>query len=137
MRRMKAVNIELSVQNASHIAEIPEFSCFKCWISSALRDECKEAEITLRIVDPSEMTQLNLRFRGKNESTNVLAFPLEASPLIGDVVMCAEVVLDEAKVQQKQIEAHWAHLTIHGTLHLMGYDHITPSEAEVMQGLEI
>ncbi len=131
------VHIEIDIQNVSEIVDIPEFTCFQDWVLSALAKQCDEAEVTVRIVDVPEMTALNTQFRGQNKPTNVLAFPLETAPLVGDVVICAPVVVLEAKVQKKSLKAHWAHLTIHGILHLLGYDHMTSVEAEQMEGLEI
>lgn len=138
MRRMrKVVNIDLDFQNISQSQDIPELSLFNVWILAALKDRCKQAEIAVRIVDPLEMQQLNARFRGQNKPTNVLAFPLETVPLVGDIVICASVVADEAQRQKKEIKAHWAHLTVHGVLHLLGYDHLEPAQAELMEGLEV
>lgn len=129
--------IELDFQNVSQDRDIPGEHCFQDWVLTALKGQCGEAEITLRIVDPIEMTQLNFRYRGQNKPTNVLSFPLEEVPLVGDIVICASVVAAEAQAQKKEIKAHWAHLTIHGVLHLLGYDHIEPAEAEYMEALEI
>ena len=135
-KMMKNVNIEIDFQNASQFQDIPDFSQFKQWVLSVLKEKCEEVEIVIRIVDEPEMKQLNLTYRNKNKPTNVLSFPLESSPLVGDVVICAPVVSEEAHSQNKEIKAHWAHLTIHGVLHLLGYDHVHSDEAEIMERLE-
>src|SRR5690606_26327341 len=96
-----------------------------------------DAEIALRIVDENEGRTLNRDYRGKDYATNVLTFPLMEEPqLMGDIVLCAPVVLREAAEQEKGIEAHFAHLTVHGVLHLHGYDHETEPQAELMEMLE-
>ena len=99
------------------------------------------AELTVRIVDEFEMQDLNGRFRGKHRPTNVLAFcadlpPELQLPLLGDMVICAAVVTREATEQAKQLQAHWAHITIHGTLHLLGFDHCSDSETREMESTE-
>jgi probable rRNA maturation factor len=98
--------------------------------------------VTIRLVDRDEMRRLNERYRGKDAATNVLSFPADLPdavgiPLLGDVVLCAPLLIEEAQAQGKLPEAHWAHLTIHGVLHLLGHDHLDPAEAAVMEGLEI
>ncbi|MGM0569739.1 rRNA maturation RNase YbeY [Marinobacter sp.] len=102
----------------------------------------RDSEVTLRLVDESESRELNHQYRGKDKPTNVLSFPFEAPagitvPLAGDLVICAPVVAREATEQNKTPEAHWAHMIIHGMLHLQGYDHIEDADAEVMEALEI
>jgi len=102
----------------------------------------QDSEVTLRLVDEDESRQLNHQYRGKDKPTNVLSFPFEAPagitvPLAGDLVICAPVVAREAIEQNKTPEAHWAHMVIHGMLHLQGYDHIEDADAEVMEALEI
>ena len=105
-----------------------------------------DEHMTVRIVDTEEITQLNQQYRQKSGATNVLSFPFELPPglpaeacekTLGDLVVCAAVVVDEAEAQQKPLEAHWAHMIMHGTLHLLGYDHLTEEEAEQMETLEI
>ena len=110
----------------------------------ALRDYQHEAELTLRIVTPEEMTQLNNTYRKKNKVTNVLAFPSDlpeeivlASPFLGDVIICPEVLEQESKDLKKSLKSHWTLIVIHGVLHLLGYDHIKDDEAETMQAIEI
>lgn len=110
----------------------------------ALRDYKTEAELTIRLVSPEEITTLNDSYRKQNKATNVLAFPsnlpaeiqLEC-PLLGDVIICPQVVLHESKQLDKSLESHWALIVIHGILHLLGYDHIKDDEAIIMQAIEI
>lgn len=102
----------------------------------------RETELSLRIVDEEEITDLNNQYRGKNTSTNVLSFPADIPThidiqLLGDIVICSQVVEREAQDQCKKKSSHWAHMIVHGTLHLLGYDHISDDEAEIMEGLEI
>jgi probable rRNA maturation factor len=112
------------------------------WASLALSERKQgEVELTIRIVDESEGLSLNSEFRGKDYPTNVLSFPFEAPPgiplpLLGDLVICARVVQQEALEQHKTTESHWAHMVIHGCLHLLGYDHINDQDAEQMESLE-
>ncbi|MFT7288167.1 MAG: putative rRNA maturation factor [Halieaceae bacterium] len=100
-----------------------------------------DSEISLRIVDRDEMQALNARYRGKDAPTNVLSFPADLPeqlqlPLLGDVVICAPIVREEAILQGKSEAAHWAHMLVHGTLHLLGFDHLLDDEAEHMEALE-
>lgn len=101
-----------------------------------------DAEISLLITDAAESQSLNARYRQQNKATNVLSFPADLPPslglpLLGDLVICAPVVTLEAKQQHKSLEAHWAHMVVHGCLHLLGYDHISETDAEVMETLEV
>ena len=126
--------LSLSVQFASSLANLPTATQFRKWVKAAQR---VDTEVTIRIVDAEEGRELNSMYRGKDYATNVLTFPLTEEPhLIGDIVICAQVVEEEAKSQHKTIEAHYAHLTVHGILHLHGYDHETEPQAELMEGLE-
>ncbi len=130
----------IDVDNASG-EEAPEPPSIRHWICTALGDQKPEAEIGVRIVSAGESGELNLRYRGKEGPTNVLSFPADIpdfveSKLLGDIVICATVVRREALEQDKPPEAHWAHMLVHGTLHLLGYDHINESEAEAMEALE-
>lgn len=98
-------------------------------------------ELSLRIVDGPEIRALNKRYRGRDAATNVLSFPAELPPglpfrHLGDVIVCAAIVQNEAQTQNKTLAAHWAHMLIHGTLHLLGYDHEDDEEAEIMEALE-
>ncbi|KTC66231.1 metal dependent hydrolase [Legionella adelaidensis] len=113
------------------------------WAKSALNNRIEAADLTIRIVDSAEITHLNATYRKKNKATNVLAFPAnlpkeiaEQYPLLGDVIICPTVLKEESEKLAKPIEAHWAHIVIHGVLHLLGYDHIKESEAEIMQAVE-
>lgn len=110
------------------------------WVAACL-PEGDEAEVSIRIVENDEMTELNRQYRGQDKTTNVLSFPADLPeelnlPLLGDIVICAGVVAREAEEQGKSAEAHWAHMVIHGVLHLLGYDHIEDAEAEEMETLE-
>ncbi|EEP99146.1 metalloprotease [Yersinia ruckeri ATCC 29473] len=101
----------------------------------------EESEVTIRVVDEAESHELNLTYRGKDKSTNVLSFPFEAPPeielpLLGDLIICRQVVEQEAVEQNKALLAHWAHMVVHGSLHLLGYDHIVDDEAEEMESIE-
>lgn len=126
--------LSLAVQYASSDAEVPSAAQFRKWARRALR---VDSEIALRIVDEDEGRMLNRDYRAKDYATNVLTFPLAESPvLMGDIVLCASVVAREAAEQNKPLHAHYAHLTVHGVLHLHGYDHETDAEAELMEQLE-
>ncbi len=101
-----------------------------------------ESELLIRLVDKSEIQMLNKTYRGKNQATNVLSFPSDLpveieEPILGDVVICVQVVREEADVQGKTFVHHLIHMAVHGTLHLLGYDHIEDDEAVVMESLEI
>ena len=126
---------KLSVQIASALANIPTKAQFKKWAKAALR---VDTEVTIRIVDEDEGRALNSQFRNKDYATNVLTFPLTEEPhLMGDIVLCASIVAAEAKAQNKSLEAHYAHLTVHGVLHLHGYDHEIEAQAQLMETIEI
>ncbi|ABV88455.1 rRNA maturation RNase YbeY [Shewanella pealeana] len=133
--------IDLDVQVAVEGFELPSQAELELWVKTALRDTMSEAELTIRIVDVEESQELNMTYRGKDKPTNVLSFPFEAPPgielpLLGDLVICAAVVEQEAIDQNKPLLAHWAHMVVHGCLHLLGYDHIEDVEAEEMESLE-
>jgi probable rRNA maturation factor len=135
--------LALAVGYAVPRAGLPSAASFRRWAEAALRGakRRKPAELAIRIVDLDEGRALNRDYRNKDYATNVLSFPAElppgvALPLIGDLAICAPVVLREAVEQGKRPRDHWAHLTIHGMLHLLGYDHIDEGEAEVMEALE-
>lgn len=136
-----ALDLALDLQYAVKPDNLPTPAQFETWVRVALGDTMDEAELTIRIVDARESQQLNHDYRGKDKPTNVLSFPFEAPPgielpLLGDLVICASVVENEALEQQKALEAHWAHMVVHGCLHLLGYDHIEDAEAEEMESLE-
>ncbi|GGE57133.1 endoribonuclease YbeY [Streptosporangium jomthongense] len=120
---------------------VPSESRFQDWARAAWLEQ-DPSEVTIRIVDIDESRALNHQFRGQDKPTNVLSFPFEAPagitvPLAGDLVICAPVVEDEAREQAKSPLAHWAHMVVHGMLHLQGYDHINDKDAEAMEALEI
>ena len=128
-------NIQLSLQVASEQSDIPSKAQFKKWGKAALR---VDTEVTIRIVDEIEGRSLNFTYRGKDYATNVLTFPLTEEPyLMGDIIICAPVVAAEAKAQHKTLEAHYAHLTVHGILHLHGYDHEVDEQATLMESIEV
>lgn len=131
----------LDLQLASSEASLPTLDNFKTWLSLAIPSEQQQWDITLRVVDEAESQSLNRDYRGKDYPTNVLSFPADVPaelniPLLGDLVICAPVVAREACEQGKPLAAHWAHLCIHGALHLLGYDHQTDEEAEAMEAIE-
>ncbi|EMR13946.1 metal-binding heat shock protein [Methylophaga lonarensis MPL] len=121
---------------------VPAAAQFQQWAEAALAELDEDAELTIRLVDTAESAELNEDYRGKSGPTNVLSFPFESpvpmTPvLLGDLVICSQVVLDEANTQGKAAEDHWAHMVVHGCLHLLGYDHLQDDEAEHMEALEI
>lgn len=135
------MNLELELQIATQQESIPSRESFITWSKSALRDERKQAEIVIRLVGEDEIQQLNREYRGKDKPTNVLSFPANLpdivdSDLLGDLVICAPVVVCEAQQQGKPPEAHWAHMVVHGVLHLLGYDHQDEADAQTMERLE-
>ena len=139
-RRARAVVV--TVQNASSGGGVPAEAQLKRWARGALAEGVR-GELTVRIVDAAESTELNSRYRGKKGPTNVLSFLAEAPPAataellpFGDVVICAEVVEREAREQGKEPAAHWAHMVVHGALHLQGYDHETVRDASIMEARE-
>ncbi|KRE88863.1 rRNA maturation RNase YbeY [Frateuria sp. Soil773] len=133
----------MSVGYAVPRAGLPSAASFRRWAGAALKGarRRKPAELAIRIVGLDEGRTLNRDYRGKDYATNVLSFPAElppgiALPLIGDLAICAPVVAREAAEQGKRERDHWAHLTVHGVLHLLGYDHVEEAEAEAMEALE-
>jgi probable rRNA maturation factor len=133
---------QIDVEVNSSSTKIPSRENIERWISAALQsDELNQAEVSVYIVDEAESQELNAQYRGKDKPTNVLSFPADIPeevgvPLLGDLVICAPVVEREAQEQGKAIDAHWAHMLVHGTLHLLGYDHVEDDEADVMEALE-
>ena len=120
---------------------LPTAEQIEQWATAAVQPQSNEVEMTVRIVDEAESHALNLNYRGKDRPTNVLSFPFECPdevelPLLGDLVICRQVVEREAQEQDKPVMAHWAHMVVHGSLHLLGYDHIEDDEAEEMESLE-
>lgn len=140
---MSAAPLMLSVGYAVPRKGVPSSPSFREWVEAALRGarRRKATELSIRIVDAKEGRALNRDYRGKDYATNVLSFPAELPPglnlpLMGDLVICAPVVVREAAEQSKPARHHWAHMTVHGVLHLLGYDHIEDAEAEQMEALE-
>lgn len=136
------MTITLDLQIASEAADLPAESDIQVWLDAALASYQRNFELTIRIVDNSESQSLNHQYRGKDKPTNVLSFPFEVPEgieldLLGDLIICAPVVKAEASEQEKPIIAHWAHMVVHGCLHLLGFDHITEEEALEMETLEI
>jgi len=134
------LDLQLACEDNS---ELPTEEQLNLWATAALtsRTDIEEPELTVRIVDEEESQQLNFEYRGKDKPTNVLSFPFEAPahvplPLLGDLIVCKQVVAREAVEQGKTSQAHWAHMIVHGCLHLLGYDHIEDEEAEEMEGIE-
>ena len=132
----------MDVQTAS-TETVPAEEEIRSWIAATVtgRATQEQVEVSVRLVDGDEMAKLNETYRGKTGTTNVLSFPASLPgepgiPLLGDIVICAPVVRAEAVAQGKSPNAHWAHMTIHGTLHLMGYDHTNEEEAGIMEALE-
>ena len=126
--------LSLTIQYAVDPTGLPTRAQFRKWVRAALSADCT---VTLRLVDEEEGRALNATYRGKDYATNVLTFPYEAGPpLEGDIALCAAVVAAEARDQGKPDEAHWAHLVVHGMLHLQGHDHEDDAEARRMEALE-
>ncbi|GLS92142.1 endoribonuclease YbeY [Psychromonas marina] len=136
------VDLQLATENET---ALPLLADIEKWVAIAIEAgsdiDREEAELTVRLVDSEESQQLNHDYRGKDKPTNVLSFPFQnppgiTLPLLGDLVICKQVVEKEADEQCKSLNAHWAHMLIHGTLHLLGYDHIIEEEAIEMETLE-
>jgi len=138
--------VNLEVQYTEQAEEPPSIDEFQSWANMALINE-KEVQVSLRVVGEEESQSLNKEYRNKDKSTNVLSFPMEIPQalvdeidmpvILGDLIICAPVVEQEARQQNKTSKAHWAHMVIHGMLHLQGYDHISDEQAEEMESLEI
>ena len=132
------VDLQIATEN---IEGLPTEEQIVQWATGAVQPGGNEVEMTVRIVDEAESHEVNLTYRGKDRPTNVLSFPFECPdevelPLLGDLVICRQVVEREASEQEKPLMAHWAHMVVHGSLHLLGYDHIEDDEAEEMESLE-
>ncbi len=141
---------EVELQLACDDEGIPTYTQIRRWVRTSIamsgRASTSRHDITVRLVSRAEITRLNALYRGQKKATNVLAFeaehppslPADAAPdLLGDIVICAAVVAAEAEAQGKKLEAHWAHMLVHGTLHLLGFDHNDRQEAEEMESLEV
>lgn len=140
--------LELDLQIACEAPHLPAETDFVHWVNAALQAAGYQppaglpTEITLRIVDRDESQNLNHTYRGKDKPTNVLSFPFDGPEgvplaLLGDLVICAPLVAQESQEQNKTGQAHWAHLVVHGTLHLLGFDHVEEDEAAEMEALEV
>ena len=136
------------IQNPHHYSTVPNQFLIRRWVEQTLKHEFGGAEVCIRIVDEQESAKLNHTFRNQNKATNVLSFPSNLpneiakeialdKPILGDIVVCAPLLEQEARDQGKPSEAHWAHLLVHALLHLLGYDHIKDTEAQRMEQLEI
>ncbi len=141
------VRLDVSVSYATPRGGVPSALSFRKWVAAALASRIREADLAVRIVGADEGRALNRHYRGKDYATNVLSFPAEIAegvklpkgvklPLLGDIVLCAPVVAREAREQKKPPNAHYAHLTVHGVLHLLGWDHQDDRDAECMEALE-
>lgn len=133
--------INLDLQIACQSTKLPTQHDFQLWVDAALVKYNKPFELTIRLVESAESQQLNKQYRHKDKPTNVLSFPFEVPEgieldLLGDLIICVDVVETEAQQQHKTLNAHWAHMVVHGCLHLLGFDHIDDNEAEEMEALE-
>ena len=137
--------LDVTVSYALPRAGLPAANSFRKWVAAALDGRIREADLAIRLVDAREGRALNRHYRGKDTATNVLSFPADLPeglpegvrlPLLGDLVLCAPVVAREAREQRKPLAAHYAHMTVHGVLHLLGWNHEDEREAECMEGLE-
>jgi probable rRNA maturation factor len=135
------MSLELDVQYAVAKEGLPSEAELHSWAEAVLEGRYEQAELSIRLVGEAESAELNERYRSKAGPTNVLSFPFQAPPqvesnLIGDLVICAPVVRQQAQEQGKSEQAHWAHMVVHGTLHLLGYDHQAPDAAAEMEAME-
>lgn len=137
--------LDVAVSYALPRAGLPAANSFRKWVAAALDGRIREADLAIRLVDAREGRALNRHYRGKDHATNVLSFPAELPeglpegvhmPLLGDLVLCAPVIAREAREQRKPLAAHYAHMTVHGSLHLLGWNHEDEREAECMEALE-
>jgi len=148
---MLDIDLQIALPDSTKLSiYLPTIQNFEEWIRAALSTQTqlshqKPIELTLRIVEAEESQNLNNEYRDKQKPTNILSFPSDVPDFIsaqqetlylGDLIICATVLLEEAQQQQKQIAHHWAHICVHGVLHLLGYDHVQEQEAEAMEGLE-
>jgi probable rRNA maturation factor len=137
--------LEVAVSYGLPRAGLPAAASFRRWVAAALDGRIRQADLAIRIVDAREGRALNRHYRGRDQATNVLSFPAELPaglpkgvtlPVLGDLVLCAPVIAREAREQGKPLNAHYAHLTVHGALHLLGWNHADDTEAECMEQLE-
>src|SRR5690625_7629998 len=147
MSAMSKKTATIEVQYAVPQEQLPSPEALKQWAQAALNSiNDSTGEITLRVVDSQEIQMLNHSYRGKNQPTNVLSFPFEMPEglplaaqdlILGDIALCADVIAEESQEQNKVLTHHWAHMVVHGVLHLLGFDHIGDSDAAIMEKLEI
>jgi probable rRNA maturation factor len=141
------VRLDVAVGYATPRGGIPAATSFRRWVAAALQGRIREADLAIRVVGEDEGRALNRHYRGKDYATNVLSFPADLAegvtlpkgvvmPLMGDILLCAPVIAREAAEQGKSTTHHYAHLTVHGVLHLLGMDHADEREAEYMEQLE-
>lgn len=140
-RVKQLMSIDIELQIASHAKTLPHPAQIREWVSLVLYHRVTTAELTIRIVDEPEMAELNWQYRTKEGPTNVLSFSYESLPisaryLLGDIVICASVVAEEAEKYNKPLLSHWAHMVIHGVLHLLGFDHDVSEKAVEMESIE-
>lgn len=139
---MRAIPLKINLQLALNDENVPDKTQLQLWANAAATAcQCAELELTIRVTDIEESAELNNQYRHKAGPTNVLSFPFEDPPgietgILGDLVICAPVVQREADEQNKQLNEHWAHMLVHGVLHLCGYDHADESSATEMESLE-
>ncbi len=136
------MGVDVDLQVADPGPSVPPEDEIRAWVQAAAGDVVDHAELSVRVVDPEESRQLNERFRGVEGPTNVLSFPADLPaeiepPLLGDLVICRRIVEQESEQQGKSQRAHWAHMVVHGVLHLLGHDHQTDEEANEMEALEV
>tara|TARA_B110000908_G_C9963841_1_gene318054 strand:- start:3 stop:479 length:477 start_codon:yes stop_codon:yes gene_type:complete len=136
------MKVIVDMENVSSCTDIPDEIAVTQWVEAALCSYGKPAEVAINVIDEDESAKLNYQYRRKNNPTNILSFPANLPeslelPLLGDLAICAQVVAREAAAQNKDLYAHWAHIVIHGTLHLIGFDHISDAEEKKMELLEI
>ena len=127
-------NISICIQDTLHKNKILKLKDCRLWLSSIFK---KNSSITIRIVDIKESESLNYNYRDQKKPTNILSFMLSENPVIGDIILCHPVIKDEARNQNKKIQSHYAHLLIHGYLHLLGYSHDKKLDADKMEKKEI
>ena len=135
------IRLDVSVHYGLPRSGLPAAVSFRKWVAAALNNRIREADLAVRVVDTKEGRALNRHYRGKDYATNVLSFPADLPegvklPLLGDLVLCAPVIAREAREQKKPLAAHYAHMTVHGALHLLGWDHEDECDAECMEKLE-
>ncbi len=131
----------IDLQNDESLTNLPNQQDFEAWVDAALTQDFDNLEQTIRVVGKAESRALNLQYRAKDTPTNVLSFTAENDYLdyesLGDLVICAPIVEQEAHQQKKSLQAHWAHMVVHGMLHLQGYDHQKTTQADKMEALEV